>query len=346
MGAIEAELEPALKSLLAEHPKIDAVGHRIVHGGPRYRESTPLTPEVRAAIAQQVEFAPAHNRFELEAVRTVDRVIGGDVLQIAVFDTGFHSTLEPAAYVYPGPYSWLEKGVRRYGFHGINHQYCAGRAAAMLQRDPASLKLIICHLGNGASLCAVRGGKSVDTTMGFTPLEGLMMGTRSGTIDPGIVIHLVRHLGLSAEELDRVLNKESGLRGVSGASGDMRAVLAALDRGDVRAQLAFDVYVHRLRSEIGAMLASLGGLDVLVFTAGVGENSPEVRARAVEAFAFLGVQLDAAKNAQSPPDADIAAPDSAVRVLVVHTQEEWEIARESFRVVSATPPDVSPVGGA
>jgi acetate kinase len=173
-----------------------------------------------------------------------------------------------------------------------------------------------------------------------------MMGTRSGTIDPGIVIHLVRHLGLSAEALDRVLNKESGLLGVSGVSGDMRAVLAAIDRGDARAQLAFDVYVHRLRSEIGAMLASLGGLDAMVFTAGVGENSPQVRAQAVEAFAFLGVKLDPAKNAQSPPDTDVAAPDSAVRVLVVHTQEEWEIARESFRVASATPPPVSPVGGA
>jgi acetate kinase len=210
----------------------------------------------------------------------------------------------------------------------------------------ASLRMITCHLGNGCSLAAIRDGSSIDTTMGFTPLEGLMMGTRSGTVDPGIVIHLVRHLGLSAEALDRVLNKESGLLGVSGVSGDMRAVLAAIDGGDARAQLAFDVYVHRLRSETGAMLASLGGLDALVFTAGVGENSPQVRAQAVEAFAFLGVKLDPAKNAQSPPDTDIAAPDSTVRVLVVHTEEEWEIARESYRVASATPPPVSPAGGA
>jgi acetate kinase len=203
--------------------------------------------------------------------------------------------------------------------------------------------MITCHLGNGASLAAIRGGFSIDTTMGFTPLEGLMMGTRSGTVDPGIIIHLVRHRGYSAAELDRVLNKESGLRGVSGVSGDMRAVLAAIDGGDARAQLAFDIYVHRLRSEIGAMLASLGGLDALVFTAGVGENSPQVRAQAVEAFAFLGVRLDEAKNAQSPPDADIAAPDSAVRALVVHTEEEWEIARESFRVVQ---PAGTSTGGA
>jgi acetate kinase len=338
-------LDP-LMEMLPHRNDIHVAGHRVVHGGRAFRESTRITPDVRAGIAQMASFAPEHNRLELEAIECMERILGPDAVQVAVFDTAFHASLPPAAYVYPGPYEWVGQGIRRYGFHGISHQYTSRRAAAILGKDLASLRMITCHLGNGCSLAAIRDGVSIDTTMGFTPLEGLMMGTRSGTIDPGIVIHLVRHLGLSAEELDRVLNKESGLRGVSGASGDMRAVLAALDRGDVRAQLAFDVYVHRLRSEIGAMLASLGGLDVLVFTAGVGENSPEVRARAVEAFAFLGVQLDAAKNAQSPPDADIAAPDSAVRVLVVHTQEEWEIARESFRVVSATPPDVSPVGGA
>ena len=195
--------------------------------------------------------------------------------------------------------------------------------------------MITCHLGNGCSLAAIRDGVSIDTTMGFTPLEGLMMGTRSGTVDPGIIIHLVRHRGYRAEELDRVLNKESGLRGVSGCSGDMRTVLAAMGRGDARAQLAFDVYVHRLCSEIGAMIASLRGLDVLVFTAGVGENSPELRAQVADTFAFLGLQLDPTKNSQSPVDADIATPQSSVRALVVHTQEEWEIARESFRVVGA-----------
>jgi acetate kinase len=265
----------------------------------------------------------------------MERILGPDAVQVAVFDTAFHASLPPPAYVYPGPYEWLGEGIRRYGFHGISHQYTSRRAAAILGKDLASLRMITCHLGNGCSLAAIRDGISIDTTMGFTPLEGLMMGTRSGTIDPGIIIHLVRHRGYRAEALDRVLNKESGLRGVSGISGDMRTVLAAVDRGDARAQLAFDVYVHRLRSEIGAMLASLGGLDALVFAAGVGENSPQVRAQAVAGFAFLGAKLDEAKNAQSPPDADIAAPDSAVRVLVVHTQEEWEIARESFRVAGA-----------
>ncbi len=193
--------------------------------------------------------------------------------------------------------------------------------------------MITCHLGNGCSLAAIRGGVSVDTTMGFTPLEGLMMGTRSGTVDPGILIHLVRHRGFRAEELDRVLNKESGLRGLSGGSGDMRAVIEAMDRGDARARLAFDVFIHRLRVEIGAMVASLSGLDVLVFTGGIGENSPAVRASAVDAFGFLSIYLDAAKNARSQPDSDIAAEDSKVRTLVVHTEEEWEIARETYRIL-------------
>jgi acetate kinase len=236
--------------------------------------------------------------------------------------------------VYPGPYEWLKRGIRRYGFHGISHQYTSRRAAAILGRELKTLRTITCHLGNGCSLAAIRDGVSIDTTMGFTPLEGLMMGTRSGTIDPGIIIHLVRHLGFRADELDRVLNKESGLRGVSGKSGDMRTVMEAMAGGDKRAQLAFDVYVHRLCSEIGAMLASLGGLDVLVFTAGVGENSPEVRSRVAETFAFLGIKLDVMKNGASSPDTDIATADSPVRVLVVHTQEEWEIAREAFRVVA------------
>jgi acetate kinase len=334
LGAVDAELEPALRSLLAKHPKIDAVGHRIVDGGPVYRLPTALTPEVRAAIAEQGELAPAHNRLELKAVETVDRVLGADVPQIAVFDTGFHATLEPAAYVYPGPYAWLQDGVRRYGFHGINHQYCAGRAAEMLGRDPDSLKLIICHLGNGASLAAVRGGKSVDTTMGFTPLEGLMMGTRSGSIDPGILVYLIRNRHYTAEQLDSILNKESGLLGVSGLSGDMKKITEAMDAGNPRAQLAFDVYTHRLLREIGGMLAVLGGLDAIVFTAGVGENSVPLRKAVCERLAFLGLKLDTSKNAQPKLDEDVAAPDSKVRVLIIRANEEWQIAKECQRLVT------------
>jgi acetate kinase len=328
-------LEP-LMAMVPHRDEIHVAGHRVVHGGRAFRESTRITPQVRAGIAQMASFAPEHNRLELEAIECMERILGPAAVQVAVFDTAFHASLPPPAYVYPGPYEWVGKGIRRYGFHGISHQYTSRRAAAVLGRDLGALRMITCHLGNGCSLAAIRGGVSIDTTMGFTPLEGLMMGTRSGTIDPGIIIHLVRHRGYKAEQLDRVLNKESGLRGVSGISGDMRTVMAAMAHGDARAQVAFDVYVHRLCSEIGAMLASLGGLDALVFTAGVGENSPELRARVADAFAFLGVKLDAAKNTQPPADADIAAPDSTVRVLVVHTQEEWEIARESYRVASAS----------
>jgi len=335
-----AVLEPVIRALwegdaacVADASVIDAVGHRIVHGGPEYRESTPLRPEVRAAIEREVEVAPAHNHFELEAVEAVDRVVGG-VLQVAVFDTGFHRTLEPRAYVYPGPHEWLERGVRRYGFHGINHQYASRRAAHLLQRDPQSLKVIVCHLGNGASLAAVRNGISVDTTMGFTPLEGLMMGSRSGSIDPGILIYLVRHRGYSAEQLDEILNQQSGLLGVSGVSSDMREVLEASEKGNERAKLAFDVYLHRITREIGSMLAVLGGVDALVFTGGIGENSAAVREAACARFEFLGLELDTVRNREAKSDQDITASGSRVRVLVIRAQEEWEIARECHRLAS------------
>jgi acetate kinase len=321
--------------IIGGRSEIEAAGHRVVHGGRAFRESTRITPEVRAGIARMASFAPEHNRLELEAMECMDRILGANAVQVAVFDTAFHAALPAAAYVYPVPYEWVEQGIRRYGFHGISHQYTSRRAADILGRELQSLRMITCHLGNGCSLAAIREGISVDTTMGFTPLEGLMMGTRSGSIDPGILIHLVRHRGYRAEELDRVLNKESGLRGVSGVTGDMREILAGISRGEARARLAFDVYVHRLCAEIGAMVASLGGLDALVFTAGIGENCPPVRARVAEAFRFLGVKLDSAGNEDSPADKDIAASDSAVRVVVVHTQEEWEIARESFRVLRA-----------
>jgi acetate kinase len=326
-------LEPVLKPLPGS---VDVVGHRIVHGGPVYRETTALTLEVRAAIAKEIEFAPAHNRFELEAVQAVDRFLGSGVLQIAVFDTGFHATLTPDAYVYPGPYAWLEQGIRRYGFHGINHQYASRRAAEVLGADSTSLKLIVCHLGNGASLAAVRGGKSADTTMGFTPLEGLMMGTRCGSIDPGILVYLIRHRGSTAEELDGIMNRKSGLLGVSGISGDMRKIESAIDAGNRRAQLAFDVYVHRLLRELGAMVAVLGGADAIIFTGGVGENSARLRERVCSNLGFLGLKLDATKNAQLAADQDIAASDSRVRVLVIRAQEEWEIARECHRVKTAS----------
>jgi acetate kinase len=291
-----------LESTLRSAPgPVDAVVHRIVHGG-KQRQTTRITPQVREAIAQEAEVAPAHNKFELQSIDVAQTVFGPDVPQIATFDTSFHATLEPTAYVYPGPYEWLDQGIRRYGFHGLSHQYSSRRAAELLSSD--SLRLIVCHLGNGASLCAIRDGKSVDTTMGFTPLEGLMMGTRSGSVDPAILIYLIRHRGYTADQLDGILNQKSGLLGVSGISGDMRDILKSQDP---RARLAFDIYSHRLCREIGAMAGVLGGADAIVFTGGVGENCAPLRDIVEKRFAFLNA-----------------------RILVIHAEEEWEMARECY----------------
>jgi acetate kinase len=311
---------------------IDVVGHRVVHGGPEHFEPSIVTSKVKSAIESISAFAPLHNRAELEGMEIVAKLLGA-VPQIAVFDTGFHRTMPLSAATYPGPYDWFEQGIRRYGFHGINHQYCAQRAAQLLGKNLNSLKLVTCHLGNGCSLAAIIDGRSVDTTMGFTPLEGLMMGTRSGSVDPGILTYLVRQRHLSGQQLDEILNQKAGLLGISGISSDMRKILAASKKGHERAKLALDIYVHRLRSGIGAMIAVLGGVDALVFTAGVGENSPEVRAAVCENFAFLDLRLDEGKNAQSPLDEDISAPDATVRTLVIHAQEDWMIARECWNLV-------------
>jgi acetate kinase len=311
---------------------INVVGHRVVQGGLQHFEPALVTPEVKAAIESASVFAPLHNRAELEGMEIGAKLLGV-VPQVAVFDTGFHRKMPLSAATYPGPYEWFEQGIRRYGFHGINHQYCAQRAAQLLGKDLNSLKLVNCHLGNGCSLAAIREGRSVDTTMGFTPLEGLMMGTRSGSVDPGILTYLVRQRQLSGQQLDEVLNQKAGLLGISGISSDMRQILAASKNGHERAKLALDIYIHRLRSGIGAMVAVLGGMDALVFTAGVGENSPEVRAAVCDNFAFLGLKLDEGKNAQSPLDEDISAPDTTVRVLVIQAQEDWMIARECWNLV-------------
>lgn len=321
---------------VASPAEIDVVGHRVVHGGPKYAEPVLLTSEVKAGIAKVSAFAPLHNRAELEGMEIIEKLLG-PIPQVAVFDTGFHRKMPPAAAVYPGPYQWFENGIHRYGFHGVNHQYCAARAAHLLGRDLSSLKLVTCHLGNGCSLAAIHEGHSIDTTMGFTPLEGLMMGTRSGSVDPGILTYLMREGQLQAQEIDDVLNKQSGLLGISGISGDMREILASVKRGHSRAKLAFDIYVHRLQAGIGAMVAVLGGIDVLVFSAGIGENSAEVRDAACKQLAFLGLKLDAIANSQRRPDADIATPDSAVRVLIIRAQEDWAIAGECWRLLRCSP---------
>ena len=312
--------------------EIDVVGHRVVHGGLYYRDSVVITEDIKKAITHLSPLAPAHNPAAVEGIEAIKKSLG-TITQVAVFDTSFHSTLPDAAAIYPGAYEWVEQGIRRYGFHGISHQYCANRAAQILNRDLTSLRLITCHLGNGCSLAAIKNAKSVDTTMGFTPLDGLMMGSRSGSIDPGILIHLLRQSDYSVEELDYVLNKTSGLKGISGISGDLREIMTAINQGSERAQLAYDIYVHRLQTGIGSMLASLGGLDALVFTAGVGEKSPGIRQSACEAWEFLGLKIDPEKNQQQPVDVDIATLDSNVRILVIHTQEDWEIAQQCWHLL-------------
>jgi acetate kinase len=320
------------KTRVIDRPSdVAMIGHRVVHGGPDYRASVLITPEVKAAIQRLSAFAPLHNPANVEGIEASERLFA-NTPQVAVFDTVFHSQLPMRAAFYAGPYEWFEQGIRHYGFHGISHQYCAGRSAQIVGRDLAGLRIINCHLGNGCSLAAIQGGRSIDTTMGFTPLEGLMMGTRSGSLDPSILTYLQREKGYSADRLEQILNKESGLKGISGVSSDLRQILQAIEEDNERAKLALDMFIYRLRYFIGAMLAALGGVDVLTFTGGIGENAARVRTEACAAFGFLNLKLDEAKNAASPADQDIATPDSAVRVLIVHTEEDWEIARECWRV--------------
>jgi acetate kinase len=315
--------------------EIDVVGHRVVHGGPHFADPVLVTREVRSAISDASVLAPLHIRAELEGIEIIDSLLG-PVAQIAVFDTGFHRQMPLYAQTYPGPYDWFAKGIRRYGFHGINHEYCAERAAQLVGSDPRSLRIVTCHLGNGCSVAAIEDGRSIDTTMGFTPLEGLMMGTRSGSVDPGILIFLMREGKLNHEQMDHILNHESGLLGISGISSDMREILAAVKQGHERAKLAFDLFAHRVRTAIGAMAAALGGLDVLVFTAGVGENSAEVRAAICEKLEFLGLKIDPVFNQKPVLDSDVSTADSRARILVIRADEDWAIATECWKLIASS----------
>lgn len=329
------ELTSGESRVLAHFSEIAVVGHRIVNGGRKYSRPTLVNSDVKKAIEEMAVFAPLHNRVELEGIALIEK-LGGAVPQIAVFDTGFHSGLSDATAIYPGPYEWAERGIRKFGFHGINHQYCAARAAQLLGKDLSTLKFITCHLGNGCSLAAIRGGQSIETTMGFTPLDGLMMGTRSGSVDPGILTYLMRAESLDGEALDKILNARSGLFGISGVSGDMREIVDAMRGGNERAKLAFEMFVHHLRAGMGAMIAALNGVDAFVFTAGIGEHSPEVREGACLHFAFLGAALDLSKNKTRDSDGDVATLDSKVRILIVRAQEDWAIACECWKITSST----------
>jgi acetate kinase len=321
--------------VLPEGSALAAVGHRVVHGG-QFTSSVLITPQIRSRITALAELAPLHNMPSLEAVAAAEAELPG-LPHVAVFDTAFHATLPPEARTYPVPASWTHGwGIRRYGFHGLSHSYCAGRAAELLNRRADDLRLVICHLGHGCSASAVCRGRCVDTTMGFTPLEGLMMATRSGSIDPSIVLHVQEHHGLTSEQVESALNRESGLLGVSGISADMRQVLAEAKRGDDRAQLALGIYTHTVRKAIGALVVTMGGVDALVFTAGVGEHATEVRASICVGLECLGLELDAHANASCHADGDVARPGSRGRILVINTREDVTMLREVVQVLGGT----------
>ncbi len=312
----------------------DAVGHRVVHGGSRYSASVRITPDLVDYLATITDLAPLHLPAALAGIAGVGKALP-KVPAVACFDTAFHSDMPAAASTYAIPEDWRERhGIRRYGFHGFSHSYSARMAAQLLRRPERELRVVTCHLGSGASLAAVLGGRSVDTTMGFTPLEGLVMATRSGSVDPGMLLWLERHAALTESELNEALDQRSGLRALA-STGDMREVLSRVSAGDVKATLAFDVYMHRLRGCIASMAAAMGGLDALVFTGGVGENSPAVRAAAADDLGFLGLEIDPELNAHSGGDRDISSRNANVRTLVVYAHEDVEVARNVRRVLAA-----------
>jgi acetate kinase len=342
--SLEHTVEHLLQSLIKgkraairNFQEIKAAGHRVVHGGGRFRQSVRLTNEVRQGILELAPFAPLHNPLALEAIEASRKVLGPSTEQIAVFDTSFHSTLPPESYLYPGPKTWSERGLRRYGFHGISHQYLSNRASDLIapvaEKAASELRVITCHLGNGCSLCAIRGGLSIDTTMGFTPLEGLMMGSRSGTIDPGLLLYLMKHDGQSADEIDRMLNHQSGLVGLSGISSDMRQVMAAAENGDENARQALDVYTYRLAYFIAALIPSLGGLDGLIFSGGVGENAGAIRKRTCERLAWLGIAVDDFRNSAGNDDRIISRKGTRPAIAVIHTKENYQIALECLKLI-------------
>ncbi|MGM9662080.1 MAG: acetate/propionate family kinase [Oscillospiraceae bacterium] len=310
--------------------EIDAVGHRVVHGGEAFNKSVRIDGEVMKALEECIPLAPLHNPANITGINACTAVMGKDVPQVAVFDTAFHQTMPAKAYMYALPYEYYENDkVRRYGFHGTSHKYVSGRAAAMLGKKPEELKLISCHLGNGSSVTAVDGGKSVDTSMGFTPLAGLPMGTRSGDLDAGIMEFLMNKYGMDIKEMLTVLNKKSGVLGVSGVSSDFRDLEAAGKEGNHRAELAVQMFNYGVKKLIGAYAAAMGGVDAIIFTAGVGENSASQRLAIASGLEFMGVKMDAEKNAVRGEEAVISADDSKVKVLLIPTNEELMIAKET-----------------
>ena len=335
--AIQAVLDALLDAghgVIKSASEIDAVGHRVVHGGEKFASSVRITDEVMAALEECIPLAPLHNPANITGINACTAVMGKDVPQVAVFDTAFHQTMPAKAYMYALPYEYYEKDkVRRYGFHGTSHKYVSGRAAAMLGKKPEELKLISCHLGNGSSVTAVDGGKSVDTSMGFTPLAGLPMGTRAGDLDAGILEYLMGKHGYDMKEMMTILNKKSGVLGISGVSSDFRDLENAAKEGNQRAELALEAFQYSVKKLVGAYAAAMGGVDAIIFTAGVGENDKGIRAMVCDGLEYMGVKLDPAANDVRGKETVISAADSKVKVLLIPTNEELMIATDTAAIV-------------
>ncbi len=319
--------------VIASMDEIGAVGHRVVHGGENFSESVVITPEVKASIEACCELAPLHNPANIIGIEACEKAMPG-VPNVAVFDTAFHQSMPATAYMYALPYEYYETyKVRRYGFHGTSHKYVSSKAAEVLGKDIKDLKIITCHLGNGSSIAAIENGKVVDTSMGFTPLAGLPMGTRCGDVDPAIVTYLIDKLGVSAKELDTIMNKKSGMLGVSGVSNDYRDLEAASNEGNARATLAYNMFTYSIRKIVGSYIAAMNGVDVIIFTGGVGENNGWVRNEVMKNFTYMGAKMDADANTCKGELKTISTADSTVKVMVVPTDEEMMIAIDTQNLV-------------
>lgn len=335
IAAVIDKLTESEYGVLSSMSEIDAVGHRVVHGGETFAESTLIDEKVIEAIKECVPLAPLHNPANLTGIRACTAVMGDKVPQVAVFDTSFHQTMPDKAYVYALPYEYYSNHkVRRYGFHGISHRYVSGRLAQLMGKKTEELKLVSCHMGNGSSITAVMNGKSIDTSMGFTPLAGVPMGTRCGDIDTSIVEYIMDKEGLSIEEFGKVMNKKSGVLGISGVSSDFRDLEEAADKGNERARLALDMFEYSVAKYIGAYTAAMNGADAIVFTAGIGENSATTRKGIMKYLGYLGIELCEEANLKRGEDIMISTPDSKVKVFVIPTNEELLIARDTAEIVS------------
>ena len=336
IAAVIDKLTSAEYGVVGSMHEIDAVGHRVVHGGEKFASSVLITDEVMKALEDCTPFAPLHNPANITGINACVEVMGKDVPQVAVFDTAFHQTMPAKAYMYALPYNYYsEDGVRRYGFHGTSHRYVSGRCAELMGKPIEELKLISCHMGNGSSICAIDGGRSVDTSMGFTPLVGLPMGTRVGDIDPGAMQFLMNKYGWDIDETLNILNKKSGVLGVSGVSSDFRDLESAAEEGNERAKLALDMFDYAVAKVVGSYAAAMNGVDAIIFTAGVGENAPTTRAGISSYLGYLGAELDEEANAKRGEDRCISTAGSKVQLWVIPTNEELVIARDTRDIVSA-----------